>query len=137
MSVDGFVFLSDEKLPTVQQWQAALDRANTGITLDVIDDLRGHTGFFPVDHRGHESGFEWYYGPLADSFGATPPEGLDGRGHVINFVTHSDMRELVCAMIAGAVLADIADGLVFDEETGGTIDGNTALTVAKSLEDDI
>jgi len=137
MSIDAFVFLRDENLPTVQQWQAALDQADTGITLDSIDDLSGHSGYFPVKHRSHDSGFEWYYGPLAENFGGTPPEGLGGRGHVVNFVLHSDMRELACAMISGAVLADIADGLVLDEETGSLIGGLQALTAARLIENDV
>ena len=42
--------------------------------------------------------------------------------------------ELICGMIAGAVLAKLADGLVFDEESGEYIDGNKALEIAKQLE---
>jgi hypothetical protein len=136
MSVDTFVFVRDENLPTIQQWQAALDRAGTGIVLESIEDLRSHSGYLPATHRGQESGFEWYYGPLADYFGGTPPDGLGKRSHVINFVTHSDMRELVCALISGAVLAEIAEGLVFDEENEAVIDGKSALVVARSIERD-
>lgn len=34
MSVDSFFFVRDEKLPTIPQWQAALDRAGVGIVLE-------------------------------------------------------------------------------------------------------
>ena len=37
-------------------------------------------------------------------------------------------------MIAGAVLASLADGLVFDEESGEYIDGSKALEIAKRHE---
>jgi hypothetical protein len=104
MSVDSFFFVRDAKLPTIPQWQAALDRAGVGIVLEDVGDLRTHTGYLPATHRGHPSGFEWFYGPLADNFGGDPPEGLDGREHVINCVTHSDMRELVCGSVACSVL---------------------------------
>lgn len=138
MSVDTFVFICDDKLPTIKQWQAALERADTGIVLDpAIDDLRTHDGYLPATHQGHDSGFEWLYAPLADGFGGTPPEGLGDRGHVVNFITHSDMRELACAMISGAVLAEIADGLVFDEENESVINGSSALIAARKVESQI
>src|SRR5262245_9139404 len=134
MSVDTFYFIRDDRLPTISQWQAALDRAGVGVVLDDVGDLREHTGYLPAKHRDHPSGFEWYYGPLADNFGGDPPEGLGDREHVINFVTHSDTRERFCAMVIGAGLASIANGLLFDEESGGTIDPATALAQALSLE---
>lgn len=137
MSVDTYVFLRDENLPTVREWQSALDRANTGIVLDLIDDLRTHMGYLPAQYQGEESGFEWYYGPLAECFGGVPPEGLGDRGHVINLVLHSDMRELACAMVSGAVLATIASGLVYDEESGSVISGDMALTAARSIADNL
>jgi hypothetical protein len=134
MSVDCLVFLRDDRLPTAGQWQAALDRAGTGIVLDKVTDLRGHTGYLPAIHRGQASGFEWYYGPLAEYFGGTPPDGIEDRRHVVDFVTHSDMRELVCGMIAGAVLAQIADGRVLDEDSGTLINGDAALEIARGVE---
>jgi hypothetical protein len=52
MSVDTFVFIRDENLPTMRQWQAALDRADTGIALESIEDLRVHIGYLPANYRG-------------------------------------------------------------------------------------
>jgi hypothetical protein len=137
MSVDSFFFVRDNKLPTITQWQAALDRAGVGIALEDIGDLRKHTGYLPATHRGHPSGFEWFYGPLADNFGGEPPEGLGGRDHVVNCVTHSDMRELVCGMVACSVLSQLADGVFLDEESGGVISADAALQMARGLESEL
>jgi hypothetical protein len=134
MSVDTFFFVRDAKLPTVPEWQTALDQAGTEIMLEDVGDLRAHTGYLPATHRGHQSGFEWYYGPLAENFGGDPPDGLDGREHVINCVTHSDMRELACALAACSVLAQLADGKFFDEESGCLADPATAMVEAASAE---
>lgn len=134
MSVNTFFFVRDPKLPTVPQWQAALDQAGTGIVLGDVGDLRKHTGYFPATHRGHQSGFEWNYGPLAEYFGGDPPDGLDGREHVINCVTHSDMRELACALAACAVLSQLADGMFYDEESGGLLEPVAAMAEAVSAE---
>ncbi len=134
MSVDTFFFVRDSKLPTIPQWQTALDKAGVGIVLEDVGDLRKHTGYLPATHRGHPSGFEWFYGPLAENFGGDPPDGLDGREHVINCVTHSDMRELVCGSVACSVLLHLADGVFFDEESGGVLDPAAALAQALSME---
>ena len=110
MSVPSFFFLRDEKLPTLGEWQVALDGANVDIILDDVGDLRKHTGYLPAQFRGQSCGFEWFYGPLAENYGCGPPDGLGGRDHVINCVTHSDMGELVCGLIACSVLSQVADG---------------------------
>jgi hypothetical protein len=111
MSVSSFFFVRDEKLPTIPQWQAALDSAGVSIVLENVGDLRKHTGYLAATLRGQPSGFEWFYGPLAENFGGDAPDGLNGREHVIICVTHSDMSELVCGLIACSVLSQVADGL--------------------------
>jgi hypothetical protein len=121
-------------LPTVAQWQAALDAAGVGIVLEDVGDLRKHTGYLPATHRGKSSGFEWYYGTVAENFGGDASDGLAGRGHVINCVTHSDLGELVCGLIACSVLSQIADGLFLDVESGGLVDANQALQIALGIE---
>jgi hypothetical protein len=134
MSVDSFFFVRDEKLPTLSQWQTALDGAGVGIELEDVGDLRSHTGYLPATFRGQPSGFEWFYGPLAQNFGGAAPNGLDGRQHVINCVTHSDMTELVCGLVACSVLSQVADGLFLVEESGGLVNANQALQVALGIE---
>ena len=39
MSVESFFFVRDAKLPTISQWQAALDQAEVGIVLEDAGDL--------------------------------------------------------------------------------------------------
>src|SRR5262245_51979531 len=134
MSVNSFFFVRDEKLPTIPQWQAALDRAEVSIVLEDVGDLRKHTGYLPAIFRGQPSGFEWFYGPNGDNLGGDVPDGLGGRDHVINCVTHSDLGELVCGLVACSVLSQIADGLFLDEESGGLISASHALQMALQIE---
>lgn len=134
MSVNSFFFVHDEKLPTISQWQAALDQSGDGIVFEDVGDLRKHTGYLPATYRGKPSGFEWFYGPLRDTLAGNPPEGLDGRAHVVNCVTHSDMGELVCGLIACAVLSQLADGVFLDEESGGLLGADAALEMARGIE---
>jgi hypothetical protein len=134
MSVESFFFVCDDKLPTIPQWQAALDRAGVGIVLENVGDLRKDMGYLPATYRGRQSGFEWFYGPLAENYSGDVPDGLGAREHVINCVTHSDIGELVCGLVACSVLCQVADGLFLDEESGCLISGNQALQMALGIE---
>ena len=136
MSVDSFFFVRDARLPTISQWQAALDRAGVGIVLENVGEPQ-HSGYLPATHRGHPSGFEWSYGPVAENFGGDPPDGLDGRDHVIDCVTHGDLRELVCGLVACSVLSQLADGVFLDEDAGSLQAPSAALSQALSLEQQI
>ena len=135
MPGEHLVFLRDDRLPSVEQWQAALDLAETEIVLGTIPDLRKHEGLWPATHHRRAAALEWYYGPIEENFGGPLPAGVGKRTHAINFVTHGDIRELLCAMIAGAVLAQIADGVVFDAHSGGVIGADRALHAALDAEE--
>ena len=134
MSVECYYFLRDEKLPSVLQWQAALDQAGIDIQLDDVGDLRKHTGYLPAIFRGQPSGFEWFFGPLEENYGGAAPDGIGDRDHVINCVTHSDIRELVCGLIACAVLSGLADGVFLDDESGQVLSADQALLIARETE---
>ena len=134
MSVDSFFFIRDDRLPTVQQWQSALDSAGVGIVLGNIGDLRKHSGYLPAKRRELTTGFEWVYGSLAETYGGDPLEGLGDRGHVIDVITHSRMDELVCGIYAVAVLAQLTDGLYLDEDSGELVTGAAALEIARKIE---
>ncbi|MGD9724605.1 MAG: hypothetical protein AB7O59_25090 [Pirellulales bacterium] len=131
MSVDTLVFLRDEQLPSFESWQQAL--AAAGIALEKIDDLRAHAGFIPAQFKGHESGFEWYLDESEGVFDEMPA-AVAGRPYLASLVTHSDMRELVCAMYSAAALATLADGLVWDEEHDTFITGEQFWKVAQQVE---
>ena len=73
--------------------------------------LLQHTGYLPATYRWQPSGFEWYFGPLAEHYGGDLPDGLEGREHVVNCVTFSDMQELICGLLAYSVLSQLADGV--------------------------
>jgi len=133
MSVDSFVFLRSDRLPTMAQLQHAMDEAEAGIRLEDVGDLRTHTGYWPVLHHGQESGFEWYV-EGADDVGLTLPGDLGERDCTVRFVTHSDLREYVCAATTAAIVAQCSDGLVYDEESEALIDGAAALELAKRVE---
>lgn len=134
MSVDLFVFLSESSLPTTAQWQDALDRLGVDMRLDGSIDAADHSGFWPAQCGSRRVGFEFYTGPVAERFGAQPPDGLGGRDFVANFVTHSDLQELRCAMLAAAALATETGGVVLDPQSGALMDGSTLLMEAQTID---
>ena len=45
------------------------------------------------------------------------------------------MRELVCALYAADVLANLSDGLFYDEETDDYVRGDRVIQLAKEIEE--
>ncbi|MGH9228759.1 MAG: hypothetical protein ACRD07_08525 [Acidimicrobiales bacterium] len=137
VSVDQFVFLRKADMPSTSRWQAALDQLGIDLQLNPTLDPSVHSGYWPALLGDHDSGFEYLCGSIPDAFGAPPPDGLNGRDYVINLVTHSDLRELRCAMYAASALAVACDGLCFDEETGGLTSASAVLQEAHSIAEDV
>jgi hypothetical protein len=135
MSVDTFVLVDDQRLPDLAGLQKALDDAEAGMTLDTVDDLRAHTGFWPIDFKGRDSGFEWYYGTVDDTLGETPPWS-HGYSHVVQLVTFSEMHELVCALFVGGVLANLTNGELYDPQGDEMMTGDESIRAARQIERD-
>ena len=132
MSVDTFLVFPDERLPEQHELQTAMDGMGAEIVLEPLDDLREHAGFWPAEFKGHRSGFEWYYDSVISMLGEE--SWAAGYTNVAQFVTFSDMRELICALYVAGVLAKLTDGRVYDEETDGLIDGDRVLQLARDIE---
>jgi hypothetical protein len=75
MSVDLYVFLSAEKLPTAAEWQTAIDRLGADVHLDQSIDAAHHSGFWPARCGSTSLGFEFYVGAISEIFGAAHPGG--------------------------------------------------------------
>jgi hypothetical protein len=78
------------------------------------------------------AGFEFYLSPVAEGFGVVDFD-IGSRDLVANFMTHSDMGALKGSMLAAAALAEAADGLVFDEGTGGVMPAARLLEQARDI----
>lgn len=134
MSVDVFVFLKRENLPSTAAWQQALDRLGIDIQLYAGIEAASHSGYWPARLGGQPSGFEIFVGPIADVFGGAAPAGVDERDTVADFVTHSDMRELQCSMFVAAALGIEADGLISDDDTEGLMPPAELLEQARAID---
>ena len=134
MSVDTFVFLPEGRLPTVAEWQNALDDAGVGVVLEDVGDLRTHTGYIPATLKGRPSGFEWLSGTVDEIFGEEPEE-LSEHPEACCFTTRSDVGELVCALYSAAVISRSGGGLIYDEEEDSFVGADPVFTIAREIEE--
>ena len=70
------------------------------VQLDEAIDVTNHAGFWPAGDTGIV-GLRVLRGPISDAFGREAPTGLGARDDAVNFVIHSDMRELRCRDVRG------------------------------------
>jgi hypothetical protein len=125
MAMEIFV-LSDRKLGSIAEWQAAIDAEGFSFKLDQTD-FRWHSGFLPGKLNGKLTGFECYH-DSADEF-IRENSDID-FGHewkfVLGFRWMGDFHELEAAWTAAAAYASATNGVVFDDEDG------SILTVAEA-----
>src|SRR2546425_10775574 len=58
------IFLRNERVPTLSDWNAAITAEGFDLVLEPFD-LRTDDGYRPAMLKGQESGFEWYLSPVA------------------------------------------------------------------------
>ena len=114
--------------------QRALDRLGIDVQLDASIEAVSHSGYWPARLDGRPSGFEILVGPIPEVFGRTAPPGVDERDIAADFVTHSDIRELQCSMLAAAVFGIETDGLIFDDDTEGLMQPTELLEQARAID---
>ncbi len=124
MSVDLLVYLSDDRLPTRDQWQHAI--VSSGLDLHLDDFSTRHlSGFLPCRLNGNECGFEYFYGAIEEADDVR--EEIGGHNRVITFVLHGGQKlDSDAAMLAAAVLTQLCDG-VFEDPQSGEFAAGTAV----------
>ncbi|MDB6027795.1 MAG: hypothetical protein JWM68_4018 [Verrucomicrobiales bacterium] len=129
------VFLHDARVPTVDEWNAAIKAEGFDLVLD-SSDLRDDDGYLPALLKGQESGFEWYLSDVttAEEDPQFPFKAFIGdcdRKAQLCFTSHAD--EDVTASIAGAVLAKLTGGYYWDPETDRKfLRGEEAIAAART-----
>jgi hypothetical protein len=137
MSVSSTTFIAARDLPTAKSWAAAIRSHGFALELPINIDIAQHTGWLPCRYAGEPAGFELSVQRAAEYLEEQHVAADDPRQSVcrddalaLSFVTHSAMRDLVCAEIAGAVLARLAHGKVWSDEAGELMTAAEALEVA-------
>jgi hypothetical protein len=140
MSVSTRVFINVQRMPTLRQWQDAIRQRGFDVELVHFDPLTD-SGFRPATYRGRPAGFEYGLSKLdPDEWDDDIREAAAEKDSYVDFTTHSDLAEFVSAVIAAGVLAEIADGVVFDDGAQiirGAVATSWARDVEKECEADL
>jgi hypothetical protein len=135
MSVDLCVFLRDERLPTYDQLQSAIDAAGVDLQLEPFS-TREHSGLVPARLRGMACGFEYYFHPVEEEPEEVRREFGD-RNRVVTFVLHGGPpEELQSAILCAAVLTRLADGAFLDPQSGEFARGDGVLELFRQYEEE-
>jgi hypothetical protein len=138
MSISRTVYVRREDVPSPTEWAAAIRAAGFPMEMDTDFDAERFSGFLPCRYEGKEAGFEYFFSEIReDDEERFELPDVGDRDIGIAFVTHASMRELVTAIIAAAVLCEMADGVCEDEEAGEIIAAKDALRCARELIDSI
>ena len=104
-------------MPTPAGWQRAIHEAGFPIELDTDFDLDTFRGFLQCKLRGTVSGFEYFASQMSEPE-ATEMGAPSGSDFSVTIVTHSDMRECACSVVAAGALAFASRGLLVDPQSG-------------------
>jgi hypothetical protein len=132
MSVELCVFLKKDRIPTYEEWQKAILCADRPLTLESFSPV-DHSGFVPTVLDGQECGFEYFFTPIAEDEFNELATVTEDRNYLASFVWHSSMVDGTAANIAAAALADIADGVFFDPQSGAYAIGKDAYSLREDL----
>jgi hypothetical protein len=126
MSVDLIVYLPRSAMPSPERWQQAIRDAGFPVELDTDFDVDSFSGFLPCRFRGAEAGFE-YFGAQVEEAERAQSQAPDGCDFSVTLVTHSDLREFACSLLAAGALCDATRGLLVDPQSGESCPPERAL----------
>ena len=108
MSVISLLIIEPEYLPSFEAVKREAETSGGVIELHEPVDLNTHTGFLSVRVHGRQTGFEYYFEPIAQ--GALPPETVEFGTHHIVTRTGSDFEEGRAALLFLQVAAKLSGG---------------------------
>lgn len=107
MANEQYAFITKSSVPTLPQWQKAVDEAGFDLKIDESLVVLEHSGFLPCVLLGKQSGVEVYYTSVSELFDdpSIAEELAGGRDYCISFRWGGDFEEASCAMILSYALA--------------------------------
>lgn len=130
MSLEVYVFLDRDLLPTASEWASAIRGAGFDVDMYADFDTKTHSGFLPCPDS--HTGFEYYFEALTESMisdlNPSPAERsrLEFKNSIVSFVFKTD-TDLKVVKAASYVLANISNGIIFDAEAGAIVETENIL----------
>lgn len=131
MSYDMMVYLKRSNMPSPQDWQKAIISDGFPVRLDSDFDVDSFSGFLPCPVEGKLSGFEYHSSVLTadDERDVGVPADADFS---ILFCLGPQPLELMSALAAASVLAEVSGGVLCDLQEGEFFSSDVAVAWAKS-----
>jgi hypothetical protein len=135
MSLELYVLAKRSELPSLLEWQAALDQSLFGVKLDGTVNFLEHSGFLPCTYKGTATGFELSIGSRNDLMESYPElqrktEHLDAAA---TFIWSGDLNECASAFCSTAVLTHLPHGIMYDPQEDKSFDGSQAILQARQV----
>ncbi len=120
MSIDIFIALERDRLPTAEAWVDRIASEGFDVEMDRDFDPHSFSGYLPCPDESQ--GFEYSIGEIASELPALNPSPnqahlLSGQDALVCLSSRSE-SDLLAAQAASASLALITDGFVIDGESG-------------------
>lgn len=128
MSFDIVIEAARARLPSPKDWQQAIDQAGFPLKIDTDFELEKFSGFLPCTFRGAQSGFEYSAQRCSDSVdaGSSP-----GRDFIVSLTAHGEHFEAACAVLAGAALCAVCDGILSELQGGDSVPAESSIAWAR------
>lgn len=135
MSVVISLFVNRSRMASPVDWAKGIPSSGFDMDMDSDFDPESFTGFLPCKYGGDDAGFEYFREAVnKEDLPAHVSVAVAGRDTMIDFVTHSDLRELATSLIASAVLCAMSDGVLWETEADELVPAARALEWARSNE---
>jgi hypothetical protein len=129
------LFVNRSRVASPVDWANAIRSSGFEMEMDSDFDPDSFSGFLPCRYGGADAGFEYFRDDAnKDELPDHVSLHVADRDTMINFVTHSDLRELATSMIASAVLCAISDGVLWETEADELVPAARALEWARNRE---
>jgi hypothetical protein len=127
------IFVGPKGLPTISEWQQAIDGLGFNVKLDPSVDPATHSGYWPAVFEDRETGFEFYLDTSKDVLRhySHIKSKVGGSKFCASFVLHSDMLELGAASAAAAALTSLTNGVWFYADGDVLYDASEAIASAR------
>lgn len=134
MSFDLSVHLATARMPKPQEWQTAIARHGFPLKIETAFDACTLSGWLPCEYQGKVGGFE-YACAVLDNEELNELDVPHSFPCMISFSASARVREeCMSEVIAAAVLAELAGGLLVDPQEGRRHESADAIRWAKELE---
>ena len=138
MSMELYV-LSDRRLASFAEWQAAIDGEGFGLKLDGKGDFAAQAGYLPAHYGEALAGFEVdHWDPQAMK--RDDPEYVDfvkDEQHLLAFRWGGSKHELFGVFAAASAYARATEGWVLDCESGEEMTPDATAGLARKFEADL